>query len=151
MKNLFKKYREVIMYVIFGALTSIVSIVSFAIFNRILGENLYLFSNALSWIVAVLFAYVVNKLWVFESKSWKPALVVKEAASFFAARIISFLIASGAMWLFVNLLHAAETNSDSIRTLTDIISVENIAKICSTVFEVVINYIFSKLWVFRKK
>ncbi len=151
MKKLFKKYREPIMYIFFGILTFIVSVASFELFNRILGADAYMLSKALSWIVAVIFAYIVNKLWVFESKSWELSLVVKEAASFFAARIFSLLIALISMWALVKLLYFAEPKIALLRSLTEIISVESIANLCATALEVIVNYIFSKLFVFRKK
>ena len=146
-KKLFEKYRELIMYIFFGVLTFIVSVISFELFNRLLGSGAYMISKTLSWIVAVLFAYVVNKLWVFQSKSWKPSLVAKEAASFFAARIFSLIIALGAMWVMVRILNAVMPDEP----LFGFLSVESIANICSTALEVIINYIFSKLWVFKKK
>lgn len=145
-KKLFEKYRELIMYVFFGVLTFVVSVISFEIFNRLLGSGAYMISKTLSWIIAVLFAYVVNKLWVFQSKSWKPSLVVREATSFFAARIFSLVIALGAMWVLVKILNAVMSGP-----LFGFLSVESIANICSTALEVIINYIFSKLWVFKKK
>ena len=134
-KKMFEKYRELIMYVFFGVLTFVVSVISFE-----------MISKTLSWIIAVLFAYVVNKLWVFQSKSWKPTLVIREAASFFAARIFSLVIALGAMWVLVKILNAVMSGP-----LFGFLSVESIANICSTALEVIINYIFSKLWVFKKK
>ncbi len=145
-KKMFEKYRELIMYVFFGVLTFVVSVISFEIFNRLLGSGAYMISKTLSWIIAVLFAYVVNKLWVFQSKSWKPTLVIREAASFFAARIFSLVIALGAMWVLVKILNAVMSGP-----LFGFLSVESIANICSTALEVIINYIFSKLWVFKKK
>lgn len=146
-KELFEKYRELIMYIFFGVLTFVVSVISFELFNRLLGSGAYMISKTLSWIVAVLFAYVVNKLWVFQSKSWKPSLVAREASSFFAARIFSLIIALGAMWVMVRILNAVMSDEP----LFGFLSVESIANICSTALEVIINYIFSKLWVFKKK
>ena len=71
-KKLAKKYRELITYIIFGVLTTIVSLVSFKIFDSLLGEKLYLLTNIMSWIFAVSFAYITNKVFVFNSKSYKP-------------------------------------------------------------------------------
>ena len=69
-KRLFNKYKEIITYVIFGVLTTVVNFAAFWILSRVLGERLYLLNNAIAWVVSVAFAYVTNKLWVFESKSW---------------------------------------------------------------------------------
>ncbi|MGN1203395.1 MAG: GtrA family protein, partial [Eubacterium sp.] len=84
-KKLFLKYREIISYVFFGVLATIVSLVSFKLFELILGERLYLVTNVVSWLITVIFAYFTNKLWVFESKSWKANVVIKELIGFFGA------------------------------------------------------------------
>ncbi len=75
-KKLFEKYKEVISYVFFGVLATVVNLVSFKIFNAVLGAHLYLLTNVISWLITVIFAYFTNKLWVFESKSWKAEVVI---------------------------------------------------------------------------
>ena len=80
-KKLFLKYKELISYVFFGVLATIVSILSFKLFDVLLGPQLYLLSNVISWIITVIFAYFTNKIWVFESKSWKANVHVKEIVS----------------------------------------------------------------------
>ena len=60
-KKLYKKYEEVILYVVFGVLTTLVNFVSFWVFNKILGEKFYLVSNVIAWFISVVFAYVTNK------------------------------------------------------------------------------------------
>lgn len=60
-KKLYKKYEEVILYVVFGGLTTLVNFVSFWVFNKILGEKFYLVSNVIAWFISVVFAYVTNK------------------------------------------------------------------------------------------
>jgi putative flippase GtrA len=84
-KNLFLKYKELITYVVFGALTTLVNFVAFYIFTGILGEKLYLVTNAIAWVISVVFAYITNKLFVFESKSWNLKLVLKESVEFTGA------------------------------------------------------------------
>ena len=91
-KNLFNKYKEIISYLFFGVMTTLVNFVSFWAFNKILGESLYLISNVIAWVISVVFAYVTNKLWVFESKSWKFRVLLKEVPEFFAARIFSLCV-----------------------------------------------------------
>ena len=81
-KKLYKKYEEVILYVVFGGLTTLVNFVSFWVFNKILGEKFYLVSNVIAWFISVVFAYVTNKLWVFESKSWAFKILLKEVPEF---------------------------------------------------------------------
>ena len=68
-KKLLAKYKEIITYVLFGVLSTIVNFGAFYIFNLILGSSFYLATNIIAWFFAVAFAYVTNKLWVFESKS----------------------------------------------------------------------------------
>ena len=101
-KKLYKKYEEVILYVVFGGLTTLVNFVSFWVFNKILGEKFYLVSNVIAWFISVVFAYVTNKLWVFESKSWAFKILLKEVPEFFAARLFSLGVEEGGLWLFVD-------------------------------------------------
>ena len=65
-KELLKKYEELILYVVFGGLTTVVNFVAFWLLNKLLGEEIYLVNNVIAWFVSVIFAYVTNKLWVFE-------------------------------------------------------------------------------------
>jgi putative flippase GtrA len=97
-KNLFNKYKEIISYLFFGV-TTLVNFVSFWAFNKILGESLYLISNVIAWVISVVFAYVTNKLWVFESKSWKFRVLLKEVPEFFAARVFSLCVEECGCWL----------------------------------------------------
>ena len=68
MKELLMKYKEIIMYLIFGTLTTVVNIVVYYLFSNIIHMN-YLFSNAVAWFLSVLFAYVTNRKYVFDSKN----------------------------------------------------------------------------------
>ena len=130
-KELFIKYKEVILYLIFGALTTLVSVVSFAICNKLLNIS-WSISNVISWILAVLFAYITNKIYVFESKNKN---IIKEIISFFGFRVLSLIIDMACMYLFINILHI-----DSI-----------ISKIIVQIIVVVLNYLFSKLFIFTNK
>ncbi len=140
MKNLINKFiekfftREVISYLIFGVLTTVVNFVFYWLFTDVLGIY-YITANVLSWIFAVIFAYVTNKLFVFESKSWEPALIVKEVLSFGAARVLSLLFETGFLALTVEILGVPQL----------------IAKAVAAVFVVIINYVASKLFIFKKK
>ena len=91
-KKLFIKYKELITYVFFGGLTTVVNLIVFKLFGMLLGDERYLISNAIAWVVAVIFAFITNKLWVFESKSLSGKVLLKEIPSFFAARVLSFII-----------------------------------------------------------
>lgn len=148
MKKLIKKYKELILYVVFGVLTTLVNFASFKIFNLIWGEELYLLSNVLAWFISVVFAYVTNKLFVFESRSWKFGITVKEIGSFFAARVFSFLIEEAGLYVFVDLLGF---DAYKIDVFGIIIGGKMISKIILSVIVVILNYFFSKLVIFKKK
>ena len=128
--NLYKKYKEIINYLIFGVLTTLISIVTYAIFTKVFHID-YLISNVLSWIIAVLFAYITNKIYVFESKSKKN---IKEITSFFFFRIISLVMEMIILYVFVDILH-----------IDDLVT-----KIIAQIIVIVSNYVFSKVFVFNK-
>ena len=147
-KDLLYKYKELITYVIFGGLTTLVNFVAFYVVTQILGEDLYLINNAIAWVVSVVFAYVTNKLFVFESKSWNLKLVAKESVEFVGARVFSFLIEEGGMLLFVSVLGFGEI---SFNIFGFTITGQLIAKLILAVIVVIMNYFFSKFIIFRKK
>lgn len=147
-KDLLYKYKELLTYVIFGGLTTLVNFVAFYVVTQILGEELYLLNNAIAWVVSVVFAYVTNKLFVFESKSWNLKLVAKESVEFVGARIFSFLIEEGGMLLFVSVLGFGEI---SFNIFGFTITGQLIAKLILAVVVVIMNYFFSKFIIFRKK
>ena len=133
LSDLYKKYKEIINYLIFGGLTTLVSIGTYAIFTKIFNID-YLVSNVLSWVIAVLFAFITNKLFVFESKSKDKALVSKEITNFFFFRIVSLVLEMVIMYVFVDLL-----------AINDLIT-----KIIAQIIVILANYIFSKVFVFKK-
>lgn len=147
-KELIIKYKELIIYVIFGGLTTVVNLAVFALFGMLLGDEKYLITNAIAWFAAVVFAYVTNKIWVFESKSWSAKVLAKEIPSFFAARVLSFVIEEAGLYVFVDLL---SFNELSIKILSFEIGGELIAKALLAVVVVVMNYVISKLVIFKKK
>ena len=124
--------KETISYLIFGVLTTIINYVVFEICQ--FANIHYLIGTAIAWALAVMFAYITNKLFVFESKSWKKEVVIKELTSFVACRVISGLFDLGFMALAVELLSMNKS----------------IAKLLSNVFVVIANYVFSKLFIFKK-
>lgn len=125
--------KETLSYLVFGVLTTIVNFVVFEICQRLYIH--YVLGTAIAWALAVIFAYVTNKLFVFESKSWEKNLVRKEVTAFVACRLISGAFDLGFMVVAVEMLHMNES----------------IAKLVSNVFVVLANYIFSKLFIFKKK
>lgn len=147
-KELIVKYKELLLYLIFGVLTTLVNFLTFWIFTKILGEEIYLLNNAIAWVVGVAFAFVTNKLFVFESKSWNIKTVGKELPEFVGARLFSFGVEEGGMWLFVDVLAFGEKSLNLFGiTLTGQI----IAKLVLAVIVVILNYFFSKFIIFKKK
>ncbi len=147
-KKLFIKYKELITYVIFGVLTTLVNFFAFWLFTKIFGEEFYLVNNAIAWVVGVIFAYITNKLFVFESKSWNLKVITKEITGFLGARIFSFLVEEGGMFLFITVLGLGEK---SLTLLSLTITGQFIVKILLAVIVVILNYIFSKFFIFRIK
>ena len=132
--ELCKKYKSVILYLVFGVLTTIVNIVAYFLldFNRLFNTVI---NTSIAWVVAVIFAYVTNKKWVFESKVEGFKDNFKEMMSFFGCRIATGLIDVGIMFVFVDILRYDDM----------------IIKIASNVLVVILNYVGSKLLVFRNK
>lgn len=130
--ELFSKYSEQISYLFFGGLTTIVSFITYFSFCsfEISPET----SNILSFIISVTFAYITNRVFVFKSKE-KGKSVFKEITSFFASRITSGVIETVIIYIFVTRL---EYSNFWI-------------KIIATIITVILNYIFSKLFVFKLK
>ncbi|MBE6149212.1 MAG: GtrA family protein [Firmicutes bacterium] len=133
MFKLYKKYEEIINYLIFGVLTTIVSIITYFICSKIFNIN-YLISNIISWILSVLFAFITNKLYVFKSKNKNKNIIIKELISFFSSRIFTFLIDMGLMYILVSILKVDDM----------------LSKLVTQIIVIVLNYILSKLYVFKK-
>jgi len=132
-RPVWQKHREVLLYLFFGALTTAVSIGSFALCNRLLAIH-ELVANVISWVCAVTFAYVTNRVWVFASGE-KGAGILKEAVSFFGGRLTTLLAEEGLLFVFVTVL--------SFPALA--------VKLAAQIFVLVANYFISKFLVFRKK
>ncbi|MBQ9937799.1 MAG: GtrA family protein, partial [Oscillospiraceae bacterium] len=94
----YKKHKEVLMYLFFGALTTVISIVTFSLFFEILKIN-ELISNVISWIVAVLFAFVTNRIWVFEKG--KNEGIIFQGIKFYGGRVATLLIEEIILLVFV--------------------------------------------------
>ena len=134
--NIYKSKKEVINYLIFGVLTTIISLLTYYLLTTFLldvEKELELqLSNIISWIISVLFAYVTNRKYVFESKNTNK---VKELKNFFASRILTLFEDMLIMYLGVSIL---KVNDKFIKILSQIIVI-------------VSNYILSKLFVFKKQ
>lgn len=132
--EIYKKYEEKINYLIFGVLTTFVNLIVYALCTKLFSIN-YMISNIIAWILSVLFAYITNKKYVFKSKCDSNKKVVYEIFQFFKYRILSFIICDMLLLcLFVELLNMNDM----------------IAKVIIQVVVIVLNYLFSKLFVFKK-
>ena len=125
--------KELILYGICGALTTILDIGIFWFLANIVNLH-YLVANAIAWFLAITFSFLTNKYYVFESKSFARNVWVKEAAEFFGARGLSCVIDMGGMFLLVSILGINK----------------NYAKLFITIVVIIINYILSKFWIFKK-
>ena len=96
-KELLKKYKFIILYGIFGVLTTIINIVTYGVFYSVLGVS-NVISNIIAWVLSVLFAFITNKLWVFESKSFDFKLFMKELGCFTVCRLITGALDLGIMF-----------------------------------------------------
>ena len=140
--NLIKKFlnKETISYLIFGVLTTIINIVVFWFAERelafIMSEDAAsLVGNVIAWVISVAFAFVTNKLFVFERKSMAYKEVMAELTGFVIARLLSLAFDEGFMFVAIVLL--------GMNSL--------LAKIISNVFVVIINYVLSKFFIFKNK
>lgn len=131
--EILKKHREMIMYLVFGALTTAVNwVVFYPLYNA--ANFSAAMAKTVAWIAAVLFAFFTNKPFVFESRDWSREVVIPEFKKFIGGRI-----GSGLFEILV------------MRVTVDLMSWNgNIMNIIVSVFVVVINYIISKI-IFKKQ
>lgn len=133
-RSLWEKYRSILIYIIFGVLTTAVNYLVYIPCLNLLGLSASV-SNVIAWCVAVLFSFLTNKPFVFESKDWSVKTVVPEFTKFVGTRVASGLFETLILLVTVDLLG---WNG-------------NIWKLVTNVIVVILNYIGSKLLVFRKK
>ena len=132
--NLMKKYKSFIAYAVFGGFTTIVNIVTYNVcyYKWEFSNTL---SNIIAWVLAVTFAYLTNKVWVFDSKSWAWPVLRKEVPAFISCRLATGVMDLIIMFVCVDLLgwHAL------------------LMKLISNVLVIILNYVFSKLVIFKKR
>ena len=154
MKSILKKLinKETITYLVFGVLTTVVNFVIFEacdrVFEKTVSVDLTLLTNVIAWVASVAFAYVTNKLFVFESKSWKGSVLKKEIPSFVGARVFSLGVESLGLLIFVTWLGFDRFVLDIIPNFA--VGGKMLTKIGLSVIVVVMNYIFSKFVIFKK-
>ncbi len=155
MKEIIKKLvnKETITYLVFGVLTTVVNLAVFKVFDAIFTAatqaDLTLLTNFIAWVFAVVFAYVTNKLWVFESKSWKFDVLKKEVPSFVGARVFSLGVEELGLLIFITWLGFDRFELDIFGLFT--LGGKMMVKIALAVIVVVMNYVFSKFIIFKNK
>ncbi len=132
MRALWEKYRDTALYLVFGVVTTVVNVAVYHVCYAMLGvPNIP--STVIAWVLSVAVAYITNKLWVFRSPSFAPAVLWPELGKFVAARGLTGVLDLGIMYVGVDLLGGPGTA----------------LKLGSTVLVVVLNYVFSKWLIFK--
>lgn len=134
LKQFFIKYKEYILYVVFGAVTTLVNYGFYTLCYYPLKLSGGV-SNIVAWVFSMLVAFVTNKIWVFDSKSWEIKLTFKELGGFALGRALTGIFETAAIAIFVDALHQNAL----------------VWKIVTSIIVVIVNYIVSKLIVFKKK
>lgn len=129
----YKKHKEVLMYLFFGGLTFFLNIALYAWLDKGLGMNA-LIANVICWVVCVLFQYFTNRTWVFDGQVDSAAGFLKQMASFFGGRLFTLIVEEAILAVFITWLGF---NSMAVKLIAQVVVI-------------VLNYIISKLIVFKK-
>ena len=130
----YQKHKEPLLYLFFGVLTTLVNFAVFFVFTAWIVIDV-LVANVIAWVASVLFAYVTNRTWVFSKHATETVAVIGEIASFFGGRVATLLFEEAVIWLFIKRLGFSAMA----------------VKLVAAVGVVILNYVISKLLVFRKK
>lgn len=133
-KKLYDQYKEVILYIVFGGLTTLVNIVGYALCARVFHWETMV-ANGIALTASILFAYVTNKIYVFENKTETLSALVREFLTFIGCRIATGALDMGIMYVSVDIFGWNDL----------------IMKITANVIVIVLNFIFSKLIIFTGK
>lgn len=132
--KLFKKYKDIIAYGFFGVCTTLVNVVAYWFMAHVMKTGT-MPSTIVAWIVAVLFAYVTNRKWVFHSEAQHKKEVLREIVSFFTCRLATGVVDWACMFICVDIIGFNDV----------------IIKVLANILVIILNYIASKLFVFKKK
>ena len=130
---LLRKHRELVSYVFWGVMTTVVNYAVYFLLTEGF-QVYYLTGNIIAWAVSVLFAYFVNKLYVFQSRDWAWRVALRELWQMVASRLFSLGLEMGILWLFVDVL----------------LCPHGVVKLIANVVVVIVNYVLSKFIIFRK-
>lgn len=133
-KNLYRKYKDIIPYIFFGECTTLVNVIAYWCCAYPLGISVVP-STIVAWFLAVLFAYLTNRKWVFHSETSSYKEIIKECLSFYICRLATGIADCLCMFIFVDLLHFNDL----------------IIKITANVMVIIMNYIASKFIIFKSK
>lgn len=133
MLSLFNKYREVILYLVFGVATTVVNYIVYFLLRDSFSIS-YMWSNFFAWFFSVLFAFITNKRIVFRSQTFSLGAYFKEMGLFYWYRLLSLGIDMAMMYILIDWLHSNEF----------------IAKTITQVIVIALNYVFSKLFIFKQ-
>ncbi len=130
----YKKHKSVLLYLFFGGLTTVISIAVFWLFRYPLGLN-ELVANGISWVIAVLFAFFTNRIWVFRAPTKTAGEFLRQMASFYGGRVVTLLIEEALLAVFITWLSFPDMP----------------VKITAQIVVILLNYVISKLFVFKKE
>ncbi|MGN0451505.1 MAG: GtrA family protein [Acutalibacteraceae bacterium] len=134
---------EAFLYLFFGLLTTVVNYASFLLFLQFLGYDKVLTVNTISFVFASSFAYITNKLFVFQSKSWGFKVLCKEILSFFSARILSYFFEQIGLYVSTDIMNLERFSIFGIDGIL-------ISKVILSFLAVLLNWVFSKFFIFKK-
>ncbi len=158
-KKLYTENKEIINYMIFGILTTVIDFAVYTPLTAIFGARFkvfgvvpwYMVTSVIAWIAAVLFAYITNKKWVFEENDWSAGNVARELTSFAGGRCVTLLIQLFLMWLMIDVTHLDKTPLFVWGAGLVGLAGDFVVKAVVMVVIVILNYIISKLFVFKRR
>lgn len=130
--KLLKQYEAALLYVVFGVLTTIINVVAYMVCYNTLGMP-NLVANAIAWFLAIVVAFITNKLWVFNSKSLHASTIIPEFIKFLVARLATGALDMAIMFAGVDAAHLDPA----------------LIKVVSNVVVIVLNFVLSKLYIFK--
>ncbi len=132
-KETWKKYKQLFFYGVFGVLTTVINILVYMLCFDVLHISNVL-STIIAWVAAVAFAFITNKLWVFDSNEFSSSILLSELWKFISCRVLTGVIDLGIMFVGVDLMHGPSTA----------------IKVGSNILVIILNYLLSKLVIFKK-
>lgn len=129
---LLQKHRETVSYVFWGAMTTAVNYAVYLLLRQF--QVYYAYANVAAWAAGVLFAYFVNKIFVFQSRDWNWRVALRELWQMVASRVFSLGLEMAIMWIFVDMLLCPHA----------------VVKLMANVLVVIVNYVLSKFIIFKQ-